>query len=367
MQKRLFLSLASLVCLGISTNIVAQKAGFTTTSKQEKTASQRAEKAPKIRLSEKDFSKLALLEDSMKAPALTMLLDTLTRDSSATRGDSQAQLDTVSQQWRVAASEKMARMMRAALRVRHSFDYDFKNVPQVSVLYDEKRTFRIMTWQVFVNSMDFKYFGVVQFEGGKTVFLQDKKKTLKTPLNKKLKADNWYGALYYKLKSYKYKGKTQYVAIGYDADAFFSHSKIVEPINIEGTSVSFGAPIFELRSEEQRKMDAQAYARNAKNPALMIKANPPHRFILDYAAEAAVSLRYDEQMKMFTFDHVVPMGSTKYGVMNMPDGDVDGLKLKNGKWELQERLFKDISTEVPRPVPVLDSRKDGLFGTQSRP
>jgi hypothetical protein len=366
MSKRLFSNFASLFLIGLAANVFAQKAAFSTLSKTDARAP-KAEKAPKIRLSEKDFTKIALLEDSMKAPALTMLLDTLTRDSSAMRGERQAQLDTISQQWRVGAGEKLGRMMRSALRVRHSFDYDFKNVPQISVLYDEKRTFRIMTWQVFVNSMDFKYFGVVQFENGKTVFLQDKKKTLKTPLNKKLKADNWYGALYYTLKTYKYKGKTQYMAVGYDADAFFSHSKIVEPINIEGTSVSFGAPIFELRSEEQRKMDEQADARNAKNPALMIKPNPPHRFILDYAAEAAVSLRYDEEMKMFTFDHVVPMGSTKYGVKNMPDGDVDGLKLKNGKWELQERLFKDISPEVPRPMPVLDGRKDGLFGTQSRP
>jgi hypothetical protein len=354
MQKKRFVLLFMLAFIGASPILFAQKA-------------QKEAKLPKIRLSEKDFSKMALLEDSMKIPALTMLLDTLTQDSSATRGASQAKLDTTSQQWRVGASEKMAGMMRRALRVRHSFDYDFKNVPQVSILYDEKRNFRIMTWQVFVNSMDFRYFGVVQFENGKTVFLQDKKKTIKTPLTKKLKADNWYGALYYKLKEYKYKGKVQYVAIGYDADAFFSHSKIVEPINIEGTSVSFGAPIFELRGEEQRKMDEQADARNAKNPALMIKPNAPHRFILDYASEAAVSLRYDEEMKMFTFDHVVPMGSTKYGVMNMPDGDVDGLKFKSGKWELQERLFKQISQEVPRPMPILDNRKDGILGPPTRP
>jgi hypothetical protein len=348
MFKKIVLLFISLVFLGLNV-----------------ASAQKTAKLPKIRLSDKDISKMMLFEDSMKVPALTMLLDTLTRDSTTERGASQAQLDTLSQKWRVDASDKMGGMMRRALRVRHSFDYDFKNVPQISVLYDEKRTFRIMTWQVFVNSMEFRYFGVVQFENGKTVYLQDKKKTIKTPLTKKLKADNWYGALYYKLKEYKYKGKTQYIAIGYDADAFFSHSKIVEPINIEGTTVSFGAPIFELRNAEERKMDAQADSRNAKNPAFMIKATPPHRFILDYAAEAAVSLRYDEEMNMFTFDHVVPMGNTKYGMKYMPDGDVDGLKFKNGLWEFQERLFKDISTEVPRPMPILDKRKDGILGPPS--
>ncbi|MEY4925968.1 MAG: hypothetical protein RI894_404 [Bacteroidota bacterium] len=332
---------------------------------------------------------LTAMEDTMQTLANTMLLDTLVADSSLARLATQkkidtlvqavrlyenssrdlaaqAKLDTLSQFWRVDAADKMSAIMSRALKIKGSFEYAFDRIPQLSILYPADRSFRIITWQLFGNAAYYKYYGVVQFANGKTVWLQDRKQTIRNANTKKLKADNWYGALYYRLFEYKNKSKTQYLVFGYDANSFFQHTKMIDVLNIDGNSVSFGAPIFDLRTEEVKKMEEEEQKINNGRPNYNLKPDEAQRYFMDYSADAAVSLRYDTDLNLITFDHLVPLGATKYGIKYMPDSDIDALKWENGKWTLKERIFRQISEEVPRPIPILDKRDDGITPQKHR-
>ncbi len=340
-------------------------------------------------LSDAGRIQLTAMEDTMKILANTMLLDTLVVDSMLTRLSEQkhidtlvqairlyenssrnlaeqAKLDTLSQFWRTDAADKMSALMTRALKVKGSFEYAFERVPQLSILYPADRSFRIITWQLFGNASYYKYYGVVQFANGKTVWLQDRKQAIRNANTRKLKADNWYGALYYRLFEYKNKNKTQYLVFGYDANSFFQHTKMVDVLNIENNSVSFGAPVFDLRTEEVKRMEAERLKINNGRPNYDIKPDDVQRYFMDYSSDAAVSLRYDESLNLITFDHLVPLGATKYGIKYMPDSDIDALKWENGKWTLQERIFRQVSEEVPRPVPILDKRDDGITPQKHR-
>ena len=146
-----------------------------------------AQKLPKPKINEKDWAKMSKIEDSLVVAAAMMQLDTLTTDSTATRTLSQLALDTLSEKWRTAAAAQVLGMVRRALRTKNSFDYPFEHTRQFSILYPTNRAFRLVTWQNFVNSTTYKYYGFIQFANGKVVYLQDKKKTLRSPQNKKLK------------------------------------------------------------------------------------------------------------------------------------------------------------------------------------
>ncbi len=348
-----------------------------------------AQKTPKSGLNLENRAKLLLMRDTMRVLASRMLLDTLVVDSSLVRlahqkkADTlvqalrlyenssrdlaaQAKLDTLSQFWRVDAADKMLALMQRAAKIPGSFEFELDSVAQLSVLYPSDRSFRIVTWQLFGNSSYYKYYGMVQFANGKTVVLQDRKQTIRNPQTRQLKPDNWYGAIYYRLHEYKNKGKTQYLVFGYDANSFFQHTKILDVLNIEGNSISFGAPIFDLRTEEVKKMQEEQKRMANGRENYDIKPEQPQRYFMDYSADAAVSLRYDDELRLITFDHLVPLGSTKYGIKYMPDSDIDALKFENGKWSLQERIFRQVSEEVPRPVPILDKRDDGVVPQKHR-
>ncbi len=310
----------------------------------------------KTSLKSDDIIKLRLMSDTLRELGAIVQLDTLTTDSTATRLESQASLDTLSEGWRSAAADKIVATMKRFMRVKGSVEYDLADVKSLSCMRAADGSFRLFTWQVFLNSTTYKYYGVMQFENGKSVFLQDKSATIKSPERKKLGATNWYGALYYNMHEYRSKGKKYYLLFGYEAIDHKRRSKIIEVLTLDGgNNITFGAPIFDMRTEEDKRREAEA-AKQPKNKAFVVAKEPFHRFIMDYDKDAGVTLNFRPEMNMITFDHVVEMGGGRY----IPDGDVDGLKLEGNKWALQERLFKQTQDEAPRPVPILDGSVKGV-------
>jgi hypothetical protein len=254
---------------------------------------------------------------------------------------------------RLQSSESLLDGLIKALEEPGSFAHAFDSVRLISKIYPADSTFRIMTWQLYVDVNDYKYFGIIQTadENPRVHVLEDYSARMRRPDFSTLSADNWYGALYYNIKDFKTKEGKMYLLFGFDAYSFFERRKLLDVLSFDkdGDPV-FGSPVIE-HTKRQRNV-------------------PPttttyHRFILQYSAEAAIGLNFNEEHDMVMFDHLLTMGSPSPDVpyVQVPDGSYEGLKLKRGKWVHVEKIFSHTYDEPPRPAPIFDNRKGrGLFG-----
>ena len=64
------------------------------------------------------------------------------------------------------------------------------------------------------------------------------------------------------------------------------------------------------------------------------------RMVLEYSTQVAMSLRYDPDMDMITFDHLVPFHPIYNGNYEFygPDGSFDGLEFAAGTWIFREDI-----------------------------
>ena len=169
------------------------------------------------------------------------------------------------------------------------------------------------------------------------------------PTKDQLPPDRWYGALYYNLRQFDTKNGRKYLLFGFDGYTFFEKRKVLEVLSFSKEGIPMlGAAVFE-------KPDGTAAGEQ--------------RIILEYFSEAKVRLNWDEQYEMILFDHLIPIRNPyTNGVTNVPDGSYDGYKFEKGRWILQEKVFRDVMEEAPRPEPVLDQQKGkNIMGTSGNP
>lgn len=248
--------------------------------------------------------------------------------------------DSIEQE-RFAACRVLIQCLVRTLKIENSFHYPFERLKSVSILAPPDSSFRIFTWQLFVNDSSYRYYGAIQMNSRelKLFPLIDRSDDMdERPVYEAFPPEKWYGALYYNLRQFDTKEGPKYLLFGFDAYAFFDKRKVIDVLSFdEAGKPVFGAPVFDKP--------------NAKVPEL--------RLIFDYSAEASVRVNWDEQYQMVLFDHLIPWQSPfGRGVTFVPDGSYDGLKLEKGRWKFVEKVFNDAQEEAPRPEPVLDSRQN---------
>ena len=72
----------------------------------------------------------------------------------------------------------------------------------------------------------------------------------------------------------------------------------------------------------------------------LIEGNMEDRLVLEYSADLAATVRYNEAMDMIVYDHLAPLHPIYSGNYQFygPDGSYDGLKFTKGIWVLQEDI-----------------------------
>lgn len=229
-----------------------------------------------------------------------------------------------------------------ALKKPGSFSYPFEQLNSVSIQYPADSTFRIFTWQLYVDKDNYRYYGAIQMNSEELQLfpLVDRSFELEADLeNIALSADRWYGTVYYNLHTVKYSGQTYHLLFGFDGYEFFRKRKVVDVLRfVEGKPV-FGAPVF-VKQENDGSFTEKS------------------RLLLEYSAAASVRLNYDPALDLLMFDHLTMVGG-EYGEgpVQIPDGTYEAYRLNNGKWEYVEKVFNQILDEAPRPSPVLNGRK----------
>lgn len=241
---------------------------------------------------------------------------------------------------RFMACQGLITKLVRALKTENSFRYPFDRLKTLSILAPPDSSFRIFTWQLFVDDSTHRYYGAIQMNQSdlKLYPLIDRSFEMPAPpLRDTMSAERWYGALYYNLRPFDTKEGRKYLLFGFDGFTFFDKRKILDVLSFDDSGKPvFGAPVFYY--EKEKRAD--------------------YRLLLEYSSEAKVRLNWDEQYKMILFDHLIPFPSPYTGsVTYVPDGSYDGLKFEKGKWIFVDKVFNDVMEEAPRPNPVLDAGK----------
>lgn len=239
----------------------------------------------------------------------------------------------------IACQGLITKLVRT-LKAENSFRYPFDRLKTISILAPPDSSFRIFTWQLFVNDSTYRYYGAIQMNQPelKLFPLIDRSFEIPAPpLDAAMTPDRWYGVLYYNLRPFDTREGRKYLLFGYDGFTFFEKRKVIDVLSFDaaGTPV-LGSPVFQR--EEDREGD--------------------YRVLLEYTSEAKVKLNWDEQYQMILFDHLIPFANPYTGKTTfVPDGSYDGFKLEKGRWKYVDKVFNDVQEEAPRPEPVLDAGK----------
>ncbi|PHL00150.1 hypothetical protein CGL56_03670 [Neolewinella marina] len=288
------------------------------------------------RLSGEDRAALAAAEGRLAA-----LVETIYTDSS--------EVD------RFTACRDLIKELVTALDRPHSFEYAFDEVPGLSIQYPEDRSFRIFTWELFVDRETYRHYGALQRNTAELelIPLVDRGESwLENPENAVVKADNWLGYVVYDIEGGgSYRGRPYYFVFGYDSYDTYRRRKILDVLSFDSAGKPvFGLPIFDTYTDNNLLLEGRA------------------RLILTYGAEATVALRFDPELGGVVFENLVMMpGNHGEGPVSMPDGSYHLLRLEeDGRWHEEEQIFTHKYEEAPREVPKPSEGRD-IIGRGGKP
>ncbi len=250
---------------------------------------------------------------------------------------------------RFEANKQFIAYWASVLKEEKSIQYPFDSLKEVSRLLSPDKKFRIITWNIFKEDGTHAYFGFIQANNSKTVKkglfkketntqyevfpLVDKSATVKTPESYVADPSKWFGMLYYDIIK---SDDDYYTLLGWDGNEKLTQRKFIDVLSFktDGTPV-FGKDVFKMPGKFGK------------------------RIMFEYAAEVAMSLKYNDNRKQIIFSHLAPntldpilIGQYQY---YGPDGSFDALTLKKGRWVYEPaidiRKDKDKNDNIKKPDP----------------
>ena len=246
---------------------------------------------------------------------------------------------------RFRADSQFTRILVRALRVPNSFHYPFDSLVTISRLYAPDSAFRIFTWQVSRDANLHRRHGAIQMktaDGSLKLFpLIDRSIIIQNQQDTVTNHEWWIGAIYYKIVLKKYNNKSYYTLLGYDENSIRSTKKRIEVLSFDANgNPVFGGQFFTF-DQDTIKKPVQA------------------RFNIEYKKNGNARIIYDDELDMLIYDHLISESNEpakKYTYI--PDGDYEGFKWVNGKWQHIEKVFnqKLEDGQAPMVKPVTEKK-----------
>ncbi len=205
-----------------------------------------------------------------------------------------------------------------------------------SYLISDNKKFAIVTWNIFLDDGEYKYFGYIQYQDRdknlQTVRLVDKSDEINDPQHANLSPQRWFGCLYYQIITEKAGKNTYYTLLGWDGNDLLSNKKIIEVVSIKN-----GKPVF-------------GYKFN-------INGRTFKRLIFEYNKQAQMVLQWDDKMKMIVWDHLSPSEPKYQGIYQFygPDFTYDALAFKRKQWVYIENVI--VKNDKPEETPTIVKEK----------
>lgn len=240
-----------------------------------------------------------------------------------------------------AYNKMLLTVFEKALMAEDAYDFPFDSLTGVARLMPPDKSFRIINWNVPYNDGTQEYFGFIQnkhsvvkkkglFSKEKTTTIKlhqliDKSAEIKNPENTISDNKNWFGMWYYAIIPKKAKKKMYYTLLAWDGNDKLSKKKIIDVLTFDDKGIPhFGADIFNVPKKS------------------------PKRVIFEYAANCAISLKYNDKRDIIVFDHLAPENPQLAGQFQYycTDMSYDGFEFKKGKWNYIEDV--DITNDKDR-------------------
>lgn len=223
---------------------------------------------------------------------------------------------------RKAASQDLRKLLMEAFEEEGVFEYHFENLFRVASITSPDKAFRLFNWNRPHLDGTYSYYALLLLpQKGKYIELDDKGELSQDLANQTLKADKWYGALYYEIFPVHHKRESYYVLMGWDGNNRLSNKKVLDVLSFDKKgNVTLGKPVFQTTT------------------------GTAHRIILEYAKQARVNLRYMSSKDAIIYDRLEPEKAGLAGqyAYYIPSTAYDGYQLnKSGTWDLIE--FIDMS------------------------
>ncbi len=239
---------------------------------------------------------------------------------------------------RQAANEKFLELWEPILDEAKSMKYPFDSLSTVAILTSDDNKVRFINWVIPQDNGAYRYQAIVQYYNYQNkynvAYLEAIEEELREPEKMKLQNNQWIGALYYQLETIKRGKRKYYVLLGWDGNDDRSNKKIADVLTIS-RDLTFGAPIFKIGKK------------------------PQNRFIIEYKEDASASMKYHAKEERILFTHLIPLSEGVKGLYDfyVPDGSVDALNLRNGKFIFEE----NVETIEKINIPTRKNLEKGLF------
>lgn len=201
---------------------------------------------------------------------------------------------------------------------------------------------RAISWNVELSDRTQRYGGFVlqgAASGGYTTLsLQHDLKADPWTNLSRATPESWPGAIYYDILQTRHKKQVAYTFLGWDGADGLTTRKILQPIEFRRSTIRFG------------------------NRSLIGPEGNVHRWVLEFADDAVVALRYEVQKERIVMDHLSPTaphlkGSTAfYG----PDMSYDAFNWHKGSWLYEPDVqVADPNLDAPYIAPPALRRRRG--------
>lgn len=223
---------------------------------------------------------------------------------------------------RYASNARMIRTLVRSLQVSGSFSFNFDSLKSLSIQRSPDNKFRIFSWHVMNQNGSYRYYGAIQMNApGKLQLhpLVDYSDQISAPEDTSVDNNHWYGSQYYKIIPVtRGAAAPYYVLLGWKGNTVKSTKKVVDVLRFDGSSASFGMPVFEGNA----------------------RVNGKKRIIFEYNRSVSMMLNYEADQQRIVFDHLAAPAPEMEGDPSMlgPDLSYDGLKLTNGKWKFLNNI-----------------------------
>lgn len=235
---------------------------------------------------------------------------------------------------RLKANDLFLNYFDDVLSKHHNAGYSPDSLKMVSTLIPADSTFRIHSWTVPLNNGTYRYYGIAEVFGKDNYKISNLVPKTGNSLNdmKVYRENEWYGALYTGLIVTKWNKHKSYTLLGWDGRDARSNRKIIDIITIaEDGTITFGQPVFKTPDGIKQ------------------------RYILDYAQNATVTLKYDFQTIMMpkgkrikkvkdwmlVMDELAPLDPRMQGMKEyyVPTGtSYNAFAWMNGYWTFVENI-----------------------------
>lgn len=239
-------------------------------------------------------------------------------------------------QKRKAANKLFTETLREYVATEEGFDDPLKSVTNMMRL-EAGDDARIYTWQMPDSTYSYVKFGLVAARHDdkiRVTELKSKGRAIPEAEFRRLKPDDWYGAIYYEVIPIEKDGKELYTLLGFSPGSDLNQ-KIIDVLEIDARGKPrFGAKVFKIDEFMDKTL-----------------RKPPMRLILSYSGDYAASVRWNEDEKMIVMDHLAPPDAKMKGVYRMygPDMSYDALEWEDDWWN----LIRDVEIKSNQNVPIV--------------